>query len=236
MFRDSGLEVKQYRYYDKKNISLDLDGMIEDIKVKSFLLPCLRQSAPDGSIILLHACAHNPTGVDPTQNQWKIISEACKAKSHFIFFDLAYLSFASGDPDKDAWSLRYFVDQGHPIALAQSFAKNFGLYGERVGAFSLVCDSQEEMKRVESQLKILVRAMFSNPPIHGARIVAEILGDKGLTDLWRQEVKGMADRIISMSGISVDFLLTLGVQLRNHLEKDLGSSVIQFLRNQNTKV
>jgi aspartate/tyrosine/aromatic aminotransferase len=109
------------------------------------------------------------------------------------------LSFASGDPDKDAWSLRYFVEQGHPIALAQSFAKNFGLYGERVGAFSLVCESKEEMKRVESQLKILVRAMFSNPPIHGARIVAEILSDKGLTDLWRQEAKGMADRIISMS-------------------------------------
>ena len=109
------------------------------------------------------------------------------------------MSFASGDPDKDAWSLRYFVEQGHPIALAQSFAKNFGLYGERVGAFSLVCESKEEMKRVESQLKILVRAMFSNPPIHGARIVAEILSDKGLTDLWRQEAKGMADRIISMS-------------------------------------
>jgi aspartate aminotransferase, mitochondrial len=116
-----------------------------------------------------------------------------------VFFDLAYLSFASGDPDKDAWALRYFVEQGHPIALAQSFAKNFGLYGERVGAFSLVCDSKDEVQRVESQLKILVRAMFSNPPIHGARIVAEILEDPQLTDMWRSEVKGMADRIISMS-------------------------------------
>jgi aspartate aminotransferase len=116
-----------------------------------------------------------------------------------VFFDLAYLSFASGDPDKDAWALRYFVEQGHPIALAQSFAKNFGLYGERVGAFSLVCDSKDEVQRVESQLKILVRAMFSNPPIHGARIVAEILEDPQLTDMWRGEVKGMADRIISMS-------------------------------------
>jgi aspartate aminotransferase, mitochondrial len=116
-----------------------------------------------------------------------------------VFFDLAYLSFASGDPDKDAWALRYFVNEGHPIALAQSFAKNFGLYGERVGAFSLVCQSVEEMIRVESQLKILVRAMFSNPPIHGARIVAEILEDNELTNLWRGEVKGMADRIITMS-------------------------------------
>jgi aspartate aminotransferase len=149
--------------------------------------------------MLLHACAHNPTGVDPTQEQWKAISEACKSKNHFVFFDLAYLSFASGDPDKDAWALRYFVDQGHSIALAQSFAKNFGLYGERVGAFSLVCESAEEKKRVESQLKILVRAMYSNPPIHGARIVAEILEDEGLMNIWRGEVKGMADRIITMS-------------------------------------
>jgi aspartate aminotransferase, mitochondrial len=112
---------------------------------------------------------------------------------------LAYLSFASGDPDQDAAALRYFVNQGHPIALAQSFAKNFGLYGERVGAFSLVCESAEEKTRVESQLKILVRAMYSNPPIHGARLVAEILSDRELMEIWREEVKGMADRIISMS-------------------------------------
>jgi aspartate aminotransferase len=125
---------------------------------------------------------------------------------------LAYLSFASGDPDKDAWALRYFVEQGHSIALAQSFAKNFGLYGERVGAFSLVCESAEEMKRVESQLKILVRAMFSNPPIHGARIVAEILEDEELTNVWRGEVKGMAERIITMSIGSDNVLLILRKQ------------------------
>jgi aspartate aminotransferase len=137
--------------------------------------------------------------VDPTEHQWKEISEACKSRNHFVFFDLAYLSFASGDPDKDAWALRYFVDNGHPIALAQSFAKNFGLYGERVGAFSLVCQSADEVKRVESQLKILVRALYSNPPIHGARIVAEILDDEHLTSIWRDEVRGMANRIIAMS-------------------------------------
>jgi aspartate aminotransferase, mitochondrial len=141
-----------------------------------------------------------------------------------IFFDLAYLSFASGDPDKDAWALRYFVDQGHPVALSQSFAKNFGLYGERVGAFSLVCESGEEVGRVESQLKILVRAMFSNPPIHGGRIVAEILGDEGLTRIWREEVRGMANRIISMSMSLVDVLMQ-GERLRNHLEKDFKSNV-----------
>jgi aspartate aminotransferase len=125
---------------------------------------------------------------------------------------LAYLSFASGDPDKDAWALRYFVDQGHSIALAQSFAKNFGLYGERVGAFSLVCESAEEKKRVESQLKIVVRAMYSNPPIHGARIVAEILEDEELTNIWRGEVKGMAERIITMSTDPRQTCLTLREQ------------------------
>ena len=119
------------------------------------------------------------------------------------------------------------MDQGHPIALAQSFAKNFGLYGERVGAFSLVCQSSEEMTRVESQLKILVRAMFSNPPIHGARIVAEILDDEQLTNVWRGEVKGMAERIISMStDPSVKWLSnTAGNKLRGHLENDFKSSV-----------
>src|SRR5947207_9735066 len=113
--------------------------LMEWSKISRYSMPYLSslQAAPERSIILLHACAHNPTGVDPTHSQWVAISEACRTRHHIIFFDLAYLSFASGDPDQDAWSLRYFVDQGHPIVLAQSFAKNFGLYGERAGAFSV---------------------------------------------------------------------------------------------------
>ena len=151
IFKDSGLEVKQYRYYDPKTISLDLDAMLEDIK-----------AMPKNSIVLLHACAHNPTGVDPTQDQWHQISDAVKEGNHFVFFDMAYQGFASGDTVKDAYALRYFVDQGHSICLSQSFAKNMGLYGERIGAFSILCDSAEEKKRVESQLKIVVRPMISN--------------------------------------------------------------------------
>jgi len=113
VFSDSGLEVKQYRYYNKDTIGLDFEGMVEDIK-----------KMPKGSIVLLHACAHNPTGVDPTQEQWRAISDAVKEGEHYPFFDMAYQGFASGDTDKDAYAVRYFVEQGHQIALCQSFAKN----------------------------------------------------------------------------------------------------------------
>ncbi len=113
IFKDSGLEVVKYRYYNKDTIGLDYDGMIADIK-----------AAPVGSIILLHACAHNPTGIDPTEDQWKNISDVVREKSHYPFFDMAYQGFASGDTKKDAFALRYFVQEGHNLCLAQSFAKN----------------------------------------------------------------------------------------------------------------
>ncbi|KDN53315.1 hypothetical protein K437DRAFT_292488 [Tilletiaria anomala UBC 951] len=186
-FKDSGLEVKQYRYYNKDTVGLDFNGLIADIK-----------AAPNKSIILLHACAHNPTGVDPTQEQWKHISQVVKEKEHFPFFDMAYQGFASGDTDRDAFAVRHFVSEGHEIALSQSFAKNMGLYGERVGAFSLVTADADERARVDSQLKIIVRPMYSNPPIHGARIAGTILADAQLYQQWLAEVKDMADRINGM--------------------------------------
>jgi len=201
IFKDSGLEVKQYKYYDKKTVGLDFEGMIADIK-----------AAPDKSIILLHACAHNPTGVDPTKEQWKQIAEAMKEKDHFTFFDMAYQGFASGDVDGDAFAPRYFVEQGLPIVLSQSFAKNMGLYGERVGAFSVVTSSPEEKAKVDSQIKILVRPLYSNPPVHGARIAGTILADEGLYAQWLKEVKGMADRINGMRA-----------ELKTKLVNDLGS-------------
>ncbi|EQK99653.1 Aspartate/other aminotransferase [Ophiocordyceps sinensis CO18] len=187
IFTDAGLAVRQYRYYDKNTIGLDFEGMMADI-----------EAAPRGSIFLLHACAHNPTGIDPTPEQWKEISSLVKKQGHFAFFDMAYQGFASGDTDQDAFAVRHFVAQGHHVALCQSFAKNMGLYGERVGAFSLVCADVAEKKRVESQLKILIRPMYSNPPIHGARIATEILSNPELYQQWLGEVKSMADRIITM--------------------------------------
>ena len=153
---------------------------------------------PEQSIVLLHACAHNPTGVDPTPEQWKEISDIVKEKKLFPFFDMAYQGFASGSTDRDAFAVRHFVSQGHQVALSQSFAKNMGLYGERVGAFSLTVADAEEKARVDSQLKIVIRPMYSNPPLHGARIASTILGTPELSSQWETEVKGMAERIISM--------------------------------------
>ncbi|KAG8905689.1 aspartate transaminase aat1 [Tulasnella sp. 403] len=187
VFRDSGLEVKSYRFFDKKTVGLDFQGLIEDLK-----------NMPEKSIVLLHACAHNPTGVDPTPEQWKQISDVVKEKSLFPFFDMAYQGFASGNATRDAFALRYFVEQGHQVATSQSFAKNMGLYGERVGAFSLTAASAEERARVDSQLKIIIRPMYSNPPLHGARVASTILNDAALNAEWEKEVKGMADRIIGM--------------------------------------
>lgn len=148
--------------------------------------------------MLLHACAHNPTGVDPTTAQWKEISDIVKEKKLFPFFDMAYQGFASGSTDRDALAVRLFVSEGHQVALAQSFAKNMGLYGERAGAFSLTTADAEEKARVESQLKIVIRPMYSNPPLHGARIANMILSRPELYGEWEAEVKGMAERIISM--------------------------------------
>ncbi|KAL2265869.1 hypothetical protein VTJ83DRAFT_6969 [Remersonia thermophila] len=199
VFSDSGLKVERYTYYDKNTIGLDFEGMIRDIK-----------NAPDGSIFLFHACAHNPTGVDPTPEQWREIEAVVKAKGHFSFFDMAYQGFASGDIHKDAFAVRHFVAQGHNVCLAQSFAKNMGLYGERIGAFSQVCADADEAKRVDSQIKILVRPMYSNPPIHGARIAAEILNTPELYDQWLVEVKEMADRIITMRALLKENLEKLG--------------------------
>jgi len=156
------------------------------------------QAAPEQSIVLLHACAHNPTGVDPTPEQWAQISDIVKERKLFPFFDMAYQGFASGFTARDAFAVRHFVSQGHQIALAQSFAKNMGLYGERVGAFSLTTADTSEKARVDSQLKILIRPLYSNPPLHGAQIASTILGDEALYAQWEGEVKGMADRIISM--------------------------------------
>eukprot|EP00667_Euglena_gracilis_P013523 EG_transcript_13959 len=173
ILKDSRIGTASYRYYRASDYGFDKEGMLEDLK-----------SAPEGSIILLHACAHNPTGVDPTQEDWKEIAAVMKAKQHFAWFDSAYQGFATGNIDGDAWAVRYFVDQGFNVTVCQSFAKNMGLYGQRVGAVHFVCADAAEAKRLDSQLKIVIRPMYSNPPIHGARIAAEILGDAELSKQW----------------------------------------------------
>lgn len=187
LFTRAGFAVKKYRYYDPKTCGFDFDGALQDLG-----------KIPEKSVVLLHACAHNPTGVDPKPEQWKEISKVMKKKNLFPFFDMAYQGFASGDTVRDAHALRLFVEDGHQVALAQSFAKNMGLYGERVGAFTLTCSTKEEAAKVMSQVKIIVRPTYSNPPLTGARIAAHILNDSQLRASWLKDVKGMADRIISM--------------------------------------
>jgi len=210
IFKFAGFNVGGYTYYDAKTCGLDFAGAMKDIS-----------AIPEGSVILLHACAHNPTGVDPNPEQWKEMSAVIKARNLLPFFDMAYQGFASGDVDRDAFALRQFIDDGHTVLLAQSFAKNMGLYGERAGAFTVVCSSTEEAARVESQVKIIVRPMYSNPPRHGARIAAEVLTNAPLRAEWLVDVKGMADRIITMR-----------TQLRDGLTKEGSSHNWQHITDQ----
>jgi len=187
IFKHAGFGVGAYTYYDPSTCGLNFEGAMADIK-----------AIPEGSVILLHACAHNPTGVDPSPEQWKEMSAVIKQRNILPFFDMAYQGFASGDVDRDAFALRQFIDDGHTVLLAQSFAKNMGLYGERAGAFTVVAKDTEEASRVESQIKIIIRPLYSNPPRHGARIAAEVMTNPELRAEWLGDVKGMADRIITM--------------------------------------
>ncbi|XP_061231930.1 aspartate aminotransferase, mitochondrial [Neopsephotus bourkii] len=210
IFRDAGLQLQAYRYYDPKTCSLDFSGAMDDIS-----------KIPEKSIILLHACAHNPTGVDPRQEQWKEVAALVKKRNLLVYFDMAYQGFASGDINRDAWAVRHFIDQGINVLISQSYAKNMGLYGERAGAFTIICSSAEEAKRVESQLKILIRPMYSNPPLNGARIASIILNTPDIRKEWLVEVKGMADRIISMR-----------TQLVSNLKKEGSSHNWQHITDQ----
>jgi len=212
IFTNSGLDVKQYSYYNAETSDLDFGGMVKDLK-----------EIPSGTCVLLHACAHNPTGMDPTMEQWKQISEICKERNHLVFMDCAYQGFSSGCADKDAEALRMFVDDGHLMCLIQSFSKNFGLYGHRIGALSVVGTTEEEAKRVVSQLKMVIRPMYSNPPRHGARLVSTILSDPMLREDWETQCAGMAARINTMRTVLRERLKATGsVKCWNHITKQIG--------------
>jgi len=187
IFSDSNFAVKQYRYYKPSTRGFDFEACIEDIN-----------NIPNNHVILLQACAHNPTGVDPSKEQWREISKAIKKRNLFPFIDLAYQGFASGDTDRDAFAARLFAEDGHEFMITQSFSKNMGLYGERVGALTYVLSDKDDLQRILSQLKVLIRRMYSNPPRHGAQIAARVLNTPELRTLWLEEVKTMADRIITM--------------------------------------
>lgn len=200
IFGEAGFKDRpSYRYWDQKNRSLDMDGLKEDL-----------MNAPEYSIVILHACAHNPTGVDPTHEQWKEIAAICKQKNHFPVFDSAYQGFASGDPDADAFSIRHFVEQGFELFVCQSFAKNFGLYNERVGNIVMVMRDAVTLTNSKSQMELIVRAMYSNPPNHGARIVATALSNTPYLLEWKENIRTMSERIKDTRRLLFDELKILG--------------------------
>ncbi|KAI1403587.1 pyridoxal phosphate-dependent transferase [Hypoxylon fuscum] len=216
IFTNVGIPVAKYPYFSKETRGLDFEGM------KAALL-----GAPDRSVVLLHACAHNPTGVDPTLEQWKEIAEVVRAKNHFPFFDCAYQGFASGDLTRDNAAVRYFVEQGFELVVAQSFAKNFGLYGERAGCFHVVTtpapDAETTIARVASQLAILQRSEISNPPLYGARIASTVLNDPKLFAEWEENLRTMSGRIISMRKALRAKLEELGTPgTWNHITDQIG--------------
>ncbi|MFY9317210.1 MAG: amino acid aminotransferase [Burkholderiales bacterium] len=197
LFEGAGFTVKAYPYYDPKTHGLNFAAM------KAAL-----QAMPAGSIVVLHSCCHNPTGVDLTQAQWREVLEVVKARGLVPFLDLAYQGFAD-DADADAYAPRLFAEATQPVFLSSSFSKSFSLYGERVGAFSLVAGSADEAARALSNLKRIVRANYSNPPTHGSDIVARVLADPELRALWDRELGAMRDRIKAMRKALVE-----GVQKR----------------------
>ncbi len=170
MVADAGAGLLEYyRYWDASSRGLDIEGMLADLR-----------AVPEGSIVMLHAVAHNPTGVDPTREEWARIADVMASRRLFPWFDIAYQGFASGDPDEDAWALREFVRRGFEMVVCQSFAKNFGLYCERVGALHVVAADAASAAAVLSNIEVIVRPMYSNPPAHGAKVVARVLGDAAL--------------------------------------------------------
>ncbi|KAF5011339.1 hypothetical protein FDECE_2514 [Fusarium decemcellulare] len=216
IFKNVGLTIDTYPYFHKDTKGLDFEGFKETL-----------QSAPERSVFVLHACAHNPTGVDPTQEQWVEIARIMKEKNHFPFFDTAYQGFASGDLVRDAWAIRYFVEQGFELVVAQSFAKNFGLYGERAGCFHAVTspanDASTAITRIASQLAILQRSEISNPPLYGARIVSTVLNDADLFAEWEENLRTMSGRIISMRDALRSKLEELGTPgTWNHITDQIG--------------
>ncbi|KAI0831485.1 aspartate aminotransferase [Trametes gibbosa] len=187
IFPQAGIPAATYPYYDPQTIGLAFPAFIDALK-----------NAPPRSVFLLHACAHNPTGVDPTHEQWGAVADVMLAKGHYAFFDSAYQGFASGDLEGDAWAVREFVRRNVPLLVCQSFAKNAGLYGERIGALHIVAPSKEGAARIKSQLSVLARAEISNPPAHGARLMSLILNDEELFEEWKGDIRTMAGRIIDM--------------------------------------
>ena len=199
IFTRAGFAVGAYRYYDAKAKTVDLDGMIADL-----------EAAKSGTIVVLHACCHNPTGYDLNPEQWDRVIRVIMDRGMIPFLDMAYQGFGAGVAE-DGVVISRFAEAGLPVFVSTSFSKSFGLYGERVGALHIACRDVEEARRVLSQVKICIRTNYSNPATHGAAIVADVLGDPAQRASWEQELGRMRARIKQMRIRLVEALRAEGV-------------------------
>lgn len=200
LFETAGFPVQNYRYYDPFSNGVNRGGMLEDLR-----------ALPARSIIVLHACCHNPTGVDLQTEDWKAVLEVLREREHIPFLDIAYQGFGDG-LEQDAEAVRLFAQSGLSFFVSSSFSKSFSLYGERVGALSIVTGSRDESIRVLSQMKRVIRTNYSNPPIHGAMVVSNVLNSPELRAMWEQELSEMRNRIHSMRLELVGRLAELGAK------------------------
>ena len=199
IFGNAGLEIKTYPYYDAATRSLDFDAMIGAL-----------EKVPEGDVVLLHGCCHNPTGMDPDEAQWARIADVLSARGIVALLDFAYQGFGRG-LEQDATGLRALARPGCELLVASSFSKNFGLYRERVGALTIVCKDAGGAERCLSNARLVVRRNYSNPPAHGAEIVTTILGDADLRREWEEELNATSGRIREMRQLFVDTLKAKGV-------------------------
>ena len=200
VFKTAGLEVLSYDYYDAETKDLDFDAMVTSL-----------ESVKEGEMVLFHGCCHNPTGIDPTQEQWDILAKLIARKKAIPFFDFAYQGFGNG-VEEDAQGLRKFAEHNKELLIANSFSKNFGLYNERVGGITLVAETNNIAQAAFSQIKSGIRSNYSNPPSHGAAIVTTILNDEKLYEQWVKEVADMRVRIQEMRDLFVETLKEKGVK------------------------
>jgi len=194
LFESAGFTVNNYAYYDPATRGVNFGGMIAALR-----------AMPSGSIVVLHACCHNPTGADLTQDQWTEVIDVVAGNGLVPFLDMAYQGFGAGIAE-DGAVVRRFAETGGPLLVSNSFSKSFSLYGERVGALSVVAADSEEAARVLSQLKRVVRTNYSNPPTHGGKVVATVLSTPELRQLWEEELAAMRVRIRDMRGALVEKL------------------------------
>ncbi|GJQ83914.1 putative aspartate aminotransferase [Trypoxylus dichotomus] len=212
IIRSTGLEVGTYKYYDPMTKDVDFASMMEDIK-----------KMPDRSVVLFNVCAHDPTGIDPTTKQWSELSTRIRLKNILAVFDMPFQGLASGNTEQDAFAIRKFVGDGNKVIFTQSFSETMCLYGERPGCLTVLVGNKDEATKLSSQLKMIVRSLYSSPPINGSRIVVKILEDPGLRADWRSELREMADRLVAVRKAFKQALLQLHSNVNwDHFDRSTG--------------